>query len=269
MLEKYRTGDIIRFLGITRDTLRFYEEKGLLAPAKDRENQYRGFDVLDAYKLMIIDFLKKRGMNLNTIGTLLKDGGIDDMRMELAARKEELIASIEEATAMLRRIEETEAFSRDLESRLGVFVERPMPPLRILGELSDFGALEEYADAREIFAADTGDMLSKIVRHVSFDEVRILDTRMLITKPAASGDSGPDVIGFPDCLYYVAEEYPLKTTEEDDLIHSMHNLSREYAAVHGYSLTGEAFATIRLITFDGGSTRAFIEIYIPFARKGS
>jgi DNA-binding transcriptional MerR regulator len=286
MFETYRTGDLIRCLGVTRDTLRFYEEKGLLSPSKDQDNQYRSFDILDVYKLMIIDFMKKRGMSLQTIGQLLQQGDIEDIRSELDARRKELLATIEEATATLKRIEETESFSSNLISRLGVFSERPMPPLRILGELSEFSALEEYAQAKELFAAESGDMLSKIVRFVSFDKEKILSTRMLISSPVDPIPSGkeapgtvapeasvteaagsPHILLRPDCLYYVAEECQSTSGEGVDLIHSMHLLSRAYADEHGYLLTGEAFATIRLITFNGDATRSFIEIYIPFYQK--
>jgi len=267
MLETYRTGDLIRCLGITRDTLRFYEEKGLLSPAKDLDNQYRSFDILDVYRLMIIDFMKKRGMSLQTIGQLLHSSDLADIRTELGTRKSELHVLIEDATATLRRIEETEAFSADLESRLGVFCERPMPPVRILGELSEFDALEEYAQAKDIFAAASGDMLSKIVRFVSFDDNQIIATRMLITAQEEEGEVGERILFYPDCLYYVAEEYQPTPPDQEDLISAMHRQSRMYAAEHGYRLVGEAYATIRLITFETAATRSFIEIYTPFTRK--
>ncbi len=45
---------------------------------------------------------------------------------------------------MVQRIEVTQEFSRDLISNLKVFSVKPMPLYRIIGEVSDFIAVEEY-----------------------------------------------------------------------------------------------------------------------------
>ena len=55
MFKKYYTRDLLNFLGVSRDALRFYEEKGLLNPQKNSENNYRNYDVFDIYNLMIIN----------------------------------------------------------------------------------------------------------------------------------------------------------------------------------------------------------------------
>ncbi|HGM3488157.1 TPA: MerR family transcriptional regulator [Clostridioides difficile] len=37
----YTIGQVSKFLGISRDTLKFYEDKGLVNPKKNDENGYR------------------------------------------------------------------------------------------------------------------------------------------------------------------------------------------------------------------------------------
>lgn len=37
----YTIGQVAKFLCMSRDTLKFYEEKGLVNPKKDGENGYR------------------------------------------------------------------------------------------------------------------------------------------------------------------------------------------------------------------------------------
>ncbi len=64
MYKKYQTKDLLKCLGVPRDTLRLYEKKGLLNPHKDSENNYRNYDVFDIFNIMIIDFYKKRGMTI-------------------------------------------------------------------------------------------------------------------------------------------------------------------------------------------------------------
>ncbi|HDR7337861.1 TPA: MerR family transcriptional regulator, partial [Bacillus anthracis] len=37
----YTIGQVAKFLGVSRDTLKFYEEKNLVKPKQDIENGYR------------------------------------------------------------------------------------------------------------------------------------------------------------------------------------------------------------------------------------
>ncbi len=44
----YTVGQVTKFLGVSRDTLKFYEEKELVKPRQDDENghgKYRYFDI--------------------------------------------------------------------------------------------------------------------------------------------------------------------------------------------------------------------------------
>jgi DNA-binding transcriptional MerR regulator len=40
----YIIGQVAKFLGISRDTLKFYEDKGLVRPKQDEENGYRKYN---------------------------------------------------------------------------------------------------------------------------------------------------------------------------------------------------------------------------------
>ncbi|HDR8036747.1 TPA: MerR family transcriptional regulator, partial [Bacillus cereus] len=39
----YTIGQVAKFLGVSRDTLKFYEEKNLVKPKQDIENGYRKY----------------------------------------------------------------------------------------------------------------------------------------------------------------------------------------------------------------------------------
>ena len=61
MENRYHTKEVSRNLGFTRETLRYYEELGLIRPQRGENGQYREFDFFDISRLMAIDFYKKRG----------------------------------------------------------------------------------------------------------------------------------------------------------------------------------------------------------------
>ncbi len=263
MFKKYRTGELLKYLGVSRDTLRFYEEKKLLSPMKNNENNYRGYDIFDIFKIMIIDFYKKRGMTINEIHDLLQNSDIHDLHTVFEGKVNELEKIIYESQRMIQRIKETQEFSSNLSTHLNTFSIKPLPLYKINGELSDFIAVEEYEHVIDIMQSDN-DMLSQIMRYISFDKKEIISTKMIIVEVAEKKNDKDILIHFPQCLYTVIEEIQPKTSEAPDTMMIMHKLSHEYANEHGLRLLGEAFARIRLITYMTNKTKSYMEIFIPF-----
>ena len=50
----YNIGEVSKYLGISRDTLKFYENKGLINPKKNSGNGYREYDHFDIYDITTI-----------------------------------------------------------------------------------------------------------------------------------------------------------------------------------------------------------------------
>lgn len=263
MFKKYRTGELLNYLGVSRDTLRFYEEKGLLNPKKNDENNYRGYDIFDIYTIMIIDFYKKRGMAIQQIQTLLKESDIPHLQDLLESKKNELEKIIYNQQCMVKRIEETQKFSKDLCTNLNIFTIRPLPLYKVNGEVSDFIAVEEYENVLDIITSTNDDMLSQIMRYISFNENGVTGTKMLIVDTAEVKKENDVYLQYPKCLYTIVEEKQPQN-EQIDIMEKMHKASYQYANTHGLKLTGEAFAMIRLITYKANKIQAYMEIYIPF-----
>ena len=267
MLKKYRTGELLNYLGVSRDTLRFYEEKGLLSPKKNDDNNYRNYDMLDVYKIMSIDFYKKRGMSIHQIQDLQKKSTVQDIQSLLEKKKKELEKMIYDWQCMVQRIEVTQEFSRDLISNLKVFSVKPMPLYRIIGEVSDFIAVEEYETVINMKNSnDSNDLLSQIVRYISFNNDSVTGTKILVVEAANAANEANDknqYIQYPKCLYTVEEEIQ-PPDEPVNLIEEMYQISKEYAKLHGLRLLGEAFVMIRLITYKDNTSKTYMEIFIPF-----
>ena len=57
-MKQYTIGDVSKRLGISRDSLRFYEKKGIISPQK-LENGYRCYSYEDTRKLLDIMFYRR------------------------------------------------------------------------------------------------------------------------------------------------------------------------------------------------------------------
>lgn len=91
---KYRIGDVAELIGMSRDSLRYYEKRGLL-PSKKEDNGYRYYTEEDLGRLISILYQRKMGLGLDKIALGFQEFSSDQskicrMREQLAREKEEI-----------------------------------------------------------------------------------------------------------------------------------------------------------------------------------
>ena len=74
-MKKYSIGDVSLRLGLSRDTLRFYEKKGIIQPEK-QENGYRSYTYDDISRLLSIMFYRRLNFSLEDIERILYKSSI-------------------------------------------------------------------------------------------------------------------------------------------------------------------------------------------------
>lgn len=118
-------------LGLSPRAIRFYEEKGLIAPAKERSSQYRTFDEDDVRRLQTIVALREAGLGIDDIQKALPAGGKDDgggageVARHLELRRSEMVSAwvelkrmIETADGMLAMLASEQELPADAMFRL-------------------------------------------------------------------------------------------------------------------------------------------------------
>jgi DNA-binding transcriptional MerR regulator len=103
-----KIGEFSRFSQVTVKTLRYYDEIGLLKPAKvDRFTGYRYYSAQQLPRLNRILALKDLGLALDQIAQLLEgDLSPDQIRGMLRFKQIELEEQLQEEQARLRRVEQ-------------------------------------------------------------------------------------------------------------------------------------------------------------------
>ena len=110
MKEFYTIGELARLFSLNPDTLRHYEDKGILSPAR-HENRYRMYGIQDICTLNVVRALREVGMSLEEIRAYLSGrtvartvalmdqedallqsriSGLEELRQEALARRERL-----------------------------------------------------------------------------------------------------------------------------------------------------------------------------------
>jgi MerR family transcriptional regulator, copper efflux regulator len=71
VMKKYSIGEMAKISGVDAKTLRFYEEKGVIKPAKREENGYRFFTEDNLEEIKVIKNARELGLGLPEIKELM------------------------------------------------------------------------------------------------------------------------------------------------------------------------------------------------------
>lgn len=120
-----KTKEVSHLVGVSKRTLQYYDDKGLLDVKRD-ENNYRLFDEEDMNQIWFILLYKEMGFNLNEIGCLLLDQENRKKRIYLQVHKLENLSNkmkeqMEFILEILERGISREASSRGRKNICGVY----------------------------------------------------------------------------------------------------------------------------------------------------
>jgi len=120
---RYKIGELAAMLGIPTETLRFYEQKGLITPTRDESSGYRYFETDDFFRLLIIKSLRGFEFTLSETLAIINEPDVR-ARIRLMETKKEEFRLVQEKYAALR--EHADTYVRALEE-----VERSLWKCRI------------------------------------------------------------------------------------------------------------------------------------------
>lgn len=253
--KTYKTGQLAEFLGVSRDALRYYEEKGIIKPRQRSDNGYREFDFYDIYTLLVTDFYKKRNLSINEVKKLQTGSEISELELLLQHKAQELEEGIRSMESMLQRINETKAFCKELQEHINTYSIRELPTFEILGEFSDFSEVSEYPLILERVDPARDDILSKLMREFTFDNQGILTSKMYIVNKGNQATTGT-------CIYTIIEDGRSKNDENDPKLKVFHSLL-EWAREQEIELLGVAYVYTRLIAYHDQEEKIYLEVFVP------
>jgi DNA-binding transcriptional MerR regulator len=104
----FSIGDFSKISGLTIKTLRFYHEKGLLAPTcVDEQSGYRYYDRSKIETARVISQLRGLDLSVDEIGEILRSAGDDaDLREIIERQKTALDAKIGRYRNVVRALEQ-------------------------------------------------------------------------------------------------------------------------------------------------------------------
>lgn len=101
----YKIGDLGRVYGLSNETIRYYEKRGILHSVRDSNSNYRTYDVKDVYRLGIIKNVRNMGFSLNDSIAFHKGRCEDDIIQMCTKRRQELQKEIRLRTMILEHLD--------------------------------------------------------------------------------------------------------------------------------------------------------------------
>ena len=117
MQKYFKIGEISKLYNIGPDSLRYYEELGILTP-KRSDNNYRIYSLNDLWRLNVIRDLRALDFSMEQIKTYLTDRSIDSTEQMLQAELSALDQKIELLTLQRNNVKnnrEYDSLSKEIE----------------------------------------------------------------------------------------------------------------------------------------------------------
>ena len=106
MKDYYTIGETAKLLGVSTQTLRYYDREGILRPTYINEQTgYRFYSYNQFHTIDRIKYLQGFGLSLEDIGKIIREGTIEHLLPLLAARKEELLDQINQTVEQIKDID--------------------------------------------------------------------------------------------------------------------------------------------------------------------
>ena len=140
--------DVEKITGISRRNLRFYEDQGLIEPARNPENDYRDYSDEDIEKLKIIRSLRTIDVPVETIGDYFKGKiTLDKLADNQEKRLEEKQKEVEMALNICKELHNIEDFTGNTVDSLLKQMDKPEVKKSLFNDwLNDYKQAAEYAD---------------------------------------------------------------------------------------------------------------------------
>lgn len=257
----YTIGQIASIMGISKDKLRYYEEKEILTPTQDDKNNYRQYNFEDMDTVLAIEFYRSLDLEFKTIQKLCKESDVHDLKSILDKKHNEITRSIARLNMIAKRIEKAKNDCTEIEAHLNRYSIRPMMPVKVLGEISDFRAYDEFQvihNSRDQFAEES--IFKSLRRYITFNDEGIQSNTILVTKEVEEAAmEEEDILHYDKCLYTIVEDGTrYKHVMEENFIKGEAWMAANHVKHKGIVIVGMV-----VVGYSEGALKTYLEVYIP------
>lgn len=130
--KTYRIGDVANLMGLSRDTLRYYEKRGILSSKKE-ENGYRYYTEEDIYRLFSILYQRKMDIGLDDLEQIWsQDLSVSSLSQIMKNRMEEEKMAIRRHQQTMARLNLTSEDCENIKNHMDQVILKNSPRSHII-----------------------------------------------------------------------------------------------------------------------------------------
>lgn len=138
MLKKYSVNDISKYFSIPKQTIRFFEDKGLIHSHRNPDNGYRYYTYEDINQIFDLIVFHPLNFKIQELNTLLNEADSNDYMNMLEQKKTELQAQIDHLKALTKQVNSTIQDSQQVQNKIDKPFEIVTCPQLVIDDLTNY-----------------------------------------------------------------------------------------------------------------------------------
>lgn len=262
MKSKYKIGEVSQLLGITPETIRYYEKEGIIMPNKDQMNGYRYYTIQNINELLDVIFYRRIDVPIQDIRNIINKGDFDDMCNLIQLKSIEMTAKIEKQKIMLKKLNIIQQSINDVKESLYQYSVRAFDTCFIL--MKDYDGIMKAEEGISLFAVEHFEFAT----YMELFEIRNEEpfkkcTYMVMDKSIAEDMGildelkGKEFIEYPKCIYttIAVKQYTVQIEEILPVLNWMKHSE--------YEMIGNIYCNYIFYSHENSNQSSYMELYIP------
>lgn len=263
----YRIGDVVSLLSLTREAIRAYENKEIIAPRRDDQSGYRYYDLTDLGALIRVRRYRTYGFNLDEIAQMLNDLDTPQIVERLMERAAQIRCEIEEKERLLDCLNKWTSIVRGIPDGIDRFTIEYSPELYVIA-LTDGERLVDgkYARSRLREWVDREPFVFSVGKWIIQEDGCSNDCPQMFLCAEARDmerlgiDRSTPVEYWPSrrCIHTVI----MRESESENQWEGVEP-ALDYAGKHNYRICGAPFIRTIMLAHKSTSSKIYRDLWIP------
>ena len=245
-------GDVEKITGISKDRLRYYEEKQLITPVRDTDNSYREYDNEEVMKLLGIQLYRSMDLGVKEIRQIQSSDTIEEICEVFKKRQEELqfqMAQLQhQIDSVSRGIEDCEKIA----DYLGKYTIKKIRSLRLIDKVDDIVSTETGAK----FRTESDEQLviiRSMVRRIELTPEGVGENVVYVAEECGEEEN--------ECVYTVVRDSISYDPLMDEYAKCM-----KWVSENNIKLGRYCYIRPLLVSHLGKCTESFLEVFAPIIK---
>lgn len=169
-LDDYKVGEIAKFYGVSVDTVRYYDRKGVLKPQKKNDNNYRAYNKEEFITMDYIMRLRSLGISIENIKKMASNISLKESLEVVSETEDEIEAQIRRLENQRRMIKGYKAKLKDCTERYGMVTVEQSPAF-IVKDIET--TMKETMDSFEKLQLPTLPLLGILIDSEDYDDLEL------------------------------------------------------------------------------------------------